>query len=109
MVLLAVAILFAAFMLIRAVCMLCKRSERRRELKHHISIIQDTAGCDRASCYYRECMHIVEHYGILLSEVGYDGDLMKLRDEANDSIERAATRRMKTKPIVTPELNSSLA
>ncbi|MEN9913204.1 MAG: hypothetical protein RLY66_612 [Candidatus Parcubacteria bacterium] len=95
--------------IIRALWMNSKRSERRGDLRRYIGIIRDDAGCDRAPCYYRECKHIVEHYGIELSEVGFKGNLSALRIEADQSVARAIARRNSTKPIVTPEIIRSLA
>ena len=77
---------------IRNICIIIKRPQRKRELAHAISLILDPQGCSFARTKFDECDHLVEHYGLILSEAGYSGDMSQLEAEAEASYLRSLQR-----------------
>lgn len=103
----AIITLVIIVILVREAIIVLKRPQRMSELRHHISMITDPAGCDGEQVirHYEACKHIIEHYGIGLEEVGnpktgyiisHDGciiaDLADLYVEVRKSSQRAEAR-----------------
>lgn len=76
----------------RNICIILKRPQRKRELAHAISLILDPQGCSFARTKFAECDHLVEHYGLSLTDAGYTGDLSQLEAEAEASYLRSLER-----------------
>lgn len=87
------------------ILIISKRPYRRRELQHHIDMIQDPHGCSVAFKHYEECAHIISHYGIKLdaTSLGYGASLGDLWNAAQASTERARLREFTAhqKPVTT--------
>jgi hypothetical protein len=81
-------------MAIRYVLIREKRPSRKADLRHHIFMIHDPSGCAHAGDHLRQARHIMEHYGIDLAEVGFNGDYHALQRECERSMQRAHARRM---------------
>lgn len=59
--------------LIREALIMSKRPARTAELRHHIEMMNDRAGCENAEQHLMACLHINTHYGIDLAKAGFDG------------------------------------
>ena len=81
-----------ACMWIRNLFIILKRPSRKRELRAAIDHILEPQGCSFARSKFAECDHIVEHYGINLTDVGYAGDLVALEIDAEKSYDRSLQR-----------------
>lgn len=76
--------------LFREVCILNKKPLRTRELAAHIRAICDCGedGCSQADYHYKECIHIIEHYGVKLADAGFDGTVRQLHRKAMVAMRR---------------------
>lgn len=65
-----------------------KRPARKAELKCYIAELRSPRGCGYAEKRLYDCLHVMEHYGVSLSEVGFEGSLDNLCEEAYKSFLR---------------------
>lgn len=79
-----------------------RKKIRRGDLRRHVEMILDPAGCVDALKRYEECKHIVAYYGIPLSEVGFNQGMEELFVEVGNSLARCAHRQSRTFARVVP-------
>ena len=77
------AVIIVITLCIRRLMIMNKRSSRKMELAICVGNILDSHSSKPADIEAQKAIHIVEHYGIKLSEVGYNGQKGDLLEEAS--------------------------